>query len=123
MSNVLSSRLPCHPCPHESGCCTWGAPLTEREADAIREQIGPRFVAWDPEEKEWRTALVNGTCAFQQDNGCSIHARLEYPSVCAGFPFRPDESEVDICPELLTGKHPELDVLFDPVTKQLRVTR
>jgi hypothetical protein len=56
-------------------------------------------------------------------NRCAIHAHPAYPVVCAGFPFRPDESEVDGCPELLTGRHPELDALFDPQTKQLRVTR
>lgn len=115
------TKLPCYPCPHASVCCFEGAPLKMNEASALAIHFGSQVVRFDVAGGEWRTALANGTCIFQKDNACSIHAHAAYPTVCAGFPFRRDESEVDICPELLTGKHPELDALFDPTTKQLRV--
>ena len=118
---ALFRRLPCHPCPHESACCKWGTPLTDDEATALATRFGAASIAWDPREEEWRTSIVDGTCFFIKDNTCTIHAHVGYPSTCAGFPWTPDESEVDICPELLTGKHPELDALFDRETKRLRV--
>jgi len=113
--------LPCNPCPHESACCTWGTPLTDAEAALLGASFGTASITWDPREGEWRTAVVAGACFFLKDNSCSIHDDQGYPSVCAGFPWAPDESEVDICPELLTGKRPEIDALFDPETKKLRV--
>jgi hypothetical protein len=116
-----ASLLPCNPCPHESACCWWGTPLEDDEAALLARRFGEASVTWDPNESEWRTAVVDGACVFLKDNTCSIHDDAGYPSVCAGFPWLPDDSEVDICPELLTGRHPELDALFDPVTKRLRV--
>jgi hypothetical protein len=84
-------------------------------------RFGTASIEWDPDDAEWRTTVVDGVCFFLEDNTCSIHGHALYPSVCAGFPWKPDGSEVDICPELLTGKHPDLDPLFDPETKRLRV--
>jgi hypothetical protein len=58
---------------------------------------------------------------FLDANGCRIHAHGAYPTVCTRFPLGGYEWDVDICPELLVGKHPELDRMFDPATKRLRV--
>jgi len=117
------NELPCHPCPHDGACCKAGTPLALSEAARLRTDFGEGSVEWDGVAKEWRTALANGACFFREGNACRIHDHAAYPVVCAGFPFRPDESEVDICPELLVGKHPELDALFDPLTRKLRTVR
>ena len=103
---TLPAKLPCFPCPHGSHCCNWGSAVVADEPDQIRAAHGDAALVWDEEESEWRTSVVNGTCFFQKDNGCSIHDKPYYPRICRGFPWVDGDKggpylyDLTICPEL-----------------------
>ena len=100
----MLKALPCFPCPHKSACCSWGADLTNHEAIKILEWHGSEYLTKG--EMGPRTAIVNGSCVFLVNNGCTIHKKSYYPEVCAGFPNKagktdePYPGDKTICPEL-----------------------
>jgi hypothetical protein len=103
--------LPCYPCPHGSNCCSWGATVTDGEAEAMLAEFGDDYV-YQTRWGEWRTRIRGGRCAFLQENVCVIHGRSYYPRVCRYFPWRdaehggPYEFDQTICPEFIV--RPEL---------------
>ena len=103
--------LPCHPCPHNSSCCAYGSSLSDEEAAAITRDFGPGlvyFTRWG----EWRTRVRKNRCVLHQNNGCIIHDKPYYPSICRGFPWingdtgEPYEFDQTICGEI--AARPEL---------------
>lgn len=91
--------LPCFPCPHRSKCCRWGTYLSEKEAWDLSEEFGRNFVYWDADDKEHRTQVKDGRCAFYDKKlgGCTIHDHPHFPQACHLFPHR-DGRDVSLAP-------------------------
>lgn len=93
--------LPCFPCPYAASCCAYGTTLSDEEASAIEQHLGPGLVRrtrWG----EWRTRVRNRRCVLYRDGGCSIHDQPFYPTQCRGFPWTDGEGaryeyDVTIC--------------------------
>lgn len=115
MNSVPLPQLPCYPCPHQSICCSWGATVSEEEAQAIAADHGEGKV-YETRWGELRTRIKGGRCIFFVDQGCSIHDKSYYPEVCRGFPWHdaetggPYQFDRTICPEFL--ERPELQEVF-----------
>lgn len=103
----LVRPLPCFPCPHNSVCCRWGTYLSDKEATDLLAEFGESFVYWNTDDKEWRTQVKNGRCAFW-DGGCKLHAHNSYPKVCRIYPWSdgrdaelPVAHDASMCPSFV----------------------
>lgn len=79
----LRTALPCFPCPHKGVCCSAGTDLTDTELNALAAAYGEASV----DRSTTRTAVTNGTCFFQLDGLCTLHASPLYPRVCKAYPW------------------------------------
>lgn len=98
-------KLPCHPCPHDSVCCSRGTILTPTEYGELSKRFGEWFFHWDVDEQAWRTTYRRGSCLFFDGRGCQLHDDPYYPVACRLFPHAdpgggPCES-ASMCPSVI----------------------
>lgn len=136
---TIPDKLPCHPCPHNSVCCTWGASLEEAEAIGIimdhklavlragHTYTMADFIEYSDDPGDPRRTWVimseifgkvRQHCIFSTPSGCLIHDKPYYPQICRGFPWLeapnvPYTSDVTICPVLVQIVEPTRGVKND----------
>ena len=123
----VPDSLPCHPCPHDAPCCTYGTTLTPTEARGLEDTYGPGTVTHlTPQELQargwfgendpdlparglWATTVDPHTqrCALYRNHGCAAYHHPAYPVTCRIFPWEdlyvpslPQAGDAPLCPEI-----------------------